>query len=196
MNDQNSGKSLTFFDTKDEDMNRTAQRAALIAARRSISASLRKKWDAQIAEQVVAWCKAHSVNVAGLYNPIQAEPSLYEIFPVLTEMGVQLALPSAPEINQALSFSLWKPGDQLMKDRYGVLVPLETAPKVKPEVLFIPCVGFTAEGYRLGYGGGFYDRTLAEPCKPTTIGIAYQLCLCELELMPHDVAMDGMITNY
>jgi len=177
-------------------MKKTAQRTALIAARRSISVSLRKKWDAQIAEQVVAWCKAHSVNVAGLYNPIQAEPSLCEIFPVLTEMGVQLAFPSVSEKNQALSFSLWQPGEPLMKDRYGVLVPVETAPKVKPEVLFIPCVGFTAEGYRLGYGGGFYDRTLAEPFKPTAIGIAYRISVCEFELMPYDVAMDGMITNY
>lgn len=180
-------------------MNRTAQRAALIAARRSISASLRKKWDAQIAEQVLAWCKAHSVKVAGLYNPIQAEPSLYEIFPLLSEMGVELALPTAPAKNhesQTLSFSAWKPGDQLMKDRYGVLVPLETAPKVKPEVLFVPCVGYTAEGYRLGYGGGFYDRTLAEQPKPKTIGIAYRICQCELELLPHDIVMDDIITNY
>jgi 5-formyltetrahydrofolate cyclo-ligase len=177
-------------------MNRTAQRAALIAARRSISAPLRKKWDAQIAEQVLAWCKANSVNVAGLYNPIQAEPSLYEIFPRLTEMGVELALPSAPSKDQGLTFSSWKIGDQLMKDRYGVLVPLETAPKVVPDVLFIPCVGYTAEGYRLGYGGGFYDRTLAGQPRPKTIGIAYRICICEMELMPHDIAMDGIITNY
>lgn len=180
-------------------MNRTAQRAALIAARRSISAPLRKKWDAQIGEQVVDWCKTHSIKLAGLYNPIQAEPSLYDIFPLLTQMGVVLALPSAPALNQTnqtLSFSAWKPGDQLMKDRYGVLVPLETALKVKPEVLFIPCVGYTAEGYRLGYGGGFYDRTLAEQPRPKTIGIAYRICLCEMELMPHDIAMDGIITNY
>jgi 5,10-methenyltetrahydrofolate synthetase len=177
-------------------MNRTAQRAALITARRSISAPLRKKWDTQIAQQVLAWCKTHKVKVAGLYNPIQAEPSLYEIFPLLAEMGVELALPSAPAKNQALTFSSWKPGDQLMKDRYGVLVPLETARKVKPEVLFIPCVGFTVDGYRLGYGGGFYDRTLAQQPKPKTIGIAYRISQCELELLPHDIAMDGIITNY
>lgn len=177
-------------------MKRTDQRTALIAARRSISASLRKEWDAQIARQVVAWCKARSVKVAGLYNPIQAEPSLCEIFPLLTEMGVQLAFPSVSEKNQSLSFSVWTPGDQLMKDRHGVLVPLETAPKVKPEALFIPCVGFTADGYRLGYGGGFYDRTLAQSFKPTAIGIAYQIGICEFELMPHDIAMDGIITNY
>lgn len=177
-------------------MNRTAQRAALIAARRSISSSQRKKWDAQIAEQVLSWCKEHSIKTAGLYNPIQAEPSLYEIFPQLAEMGVDIALPSVQGENQALLFSAWKLGDQLMKDRYGVLVPLETALKVKPDVLFIPCVGYTVDGYRLGYGGGFYDRTLAQQPKMKTIGIAYRLCECELEVLPHDIALDGIITNY
>jgi 5,10-methenyltetrahydrofolate synthetase len=177
-------------------MNRTALRAGLISARRSISAPLRRKWNTEIAEQVVDWCRTHSPKIAGLYNPIQGEPSLYEIFPQLTEMGVTLALPSVPEPNEALAFSAWKPGEALMQDRYGVLVPLETALKVTPEVLFIPCVGYTIDGYRLGYGGGFYDRTLAEPFKPQSIGIAYRMCQCELELMPHDIAMDGIITNY
>jgi 5-formyltetrahydrofolate cyclo-ligase len=158
-------------------MNRTAQRAALIAARRAISASLRKKWDAQIAEQVVDWCKTHTVKVAGLYNPIQAEPSLYSIFPLLVEMGIELSFPSAPVPNQALTFSAWKPGDELMKDQYGILVPLETAPKVKPDVLFIPCVGYTVDGHRLGYGGGFYDRTLTEQPKPN-----YRHCLSDLRM--------------
>lgn len=192
------GKGV-YFQIQDGNMNRTAQRAALIAARRSISATLRKKWDAQIAQQVLDWCKAHSIKIAGLYNPIQAEPSLYEVFPLLAEMGIELALPASPaknQANQTLCFSSWKPGDQLMKDRYGILVPLETALKVKPEVLFIPCVGYTKEGYRLGYGGGFYDRTLAQQPKPKTIGIAYRISQCELELLPHDIAMDSIITNY
>lgn len=177
-------------------MTRTAQRSALISARRAISAEQRKKWDAQISEQVYAWCKAHSIKIAGLYCPIQAEPSLHEIFSLLADIGVQIALPTASTKNQALTFSAWKPGDQLMKDFYGVLVPLETAPVVKPEVLFIPCVGFTQDGYRLGYGAGFYDRTLAEKPKPQAIGVAYRICQCELEIMPHDIAMDSIITNY
>lgn len=177
-------------------MNRNVQRAALIAARRAISASLRKKWDTQIAEQVLAWCKAQPVNVVGLYSPIQAEPSLHEIFPLLTEMGVKIALPSAPQKTQSLTFSVWNTGDELMKDRYGVLVPLDTALVVKPDVLFIPCVGFTADGHRLGYGGGFYDRTLAEQPRPKAIGIAYRICQCDLKIMPHDIALDSVITNY
>jgi len=176
-------------------MIRAAQRAALIAERRAICAQLRKQWDKEISAQVYAWCKEHEVKTAGVYSPIQAEPSLFEVFPMLAELGIKLALPAAPVRDQALTFSEWKPGDELMKDRYGVLVPLEAALPVRPDVLFIPCVGYTANGYRLGYGGGFYDRTLAEIPKPKTVGIAYRICQCDLEVQAHDIAMDFIITN-
>jgi len=174
---------------------RAAQRSQLISERRAICAQQRKQWDAEISEQVYNWCKANEINIAGVYSPIQAEPSLFDVFPRLAEIGVRLALPSAPAPDQALRFSAWKPGDALMKDRYGVLVPMESSPVVRPEVLFIPCVGYTDDGFRLGYGGGFYDRTLAEKPKPTTIGIAYKISRCELEVQPHDIAMDLIISN-
>ena len=175
--------------------NRTAQRAALIAERRAISAQQRKQWDREISMQVYNWCNANRVKTAGVYSPIQAEPSLSEVFPQLTELGIRLALPSVPGPHHGLTFAVWKPGDELMKDRFGVPVPLETAALVKPDVLFIPCVGYTAAGYRLGYGGGYYDRTLAEHPRPKTIGIAYRLSLCELEVQAHDIALDFVITN-
>jgi 5,10-methenyltetrahydrofolate synthetase len=174
---------------------RAAQRAVLIAERRAIDAHLRKQWDKEISEQVYVWCRAHHVKTVGVYNPIQGEPSMYEVFPLLAEIGIKLALPSVPAADHALTFSAWFPGDELMKDRYGVLVPLETAPVVKPDVLFIPCVGYTDDGFRLGYGGGFYDRTLAERPKPKTVGIAYRISRCELEVQSHDIALDHIITN-
>jgi len=177
-------------------MNRATQRAALIAARRAIDTHHRKLWDKQIADQVVAWCKANAVKSVGLYSPIQAEPCLNEIIPILSELGISTALPSAPAKDHPLKFSLFKQGDELMKDRYGVLVPLESAPTIEPEVLFVPCVGFTEKGYRLGYGGGFYDRTLARKPKPKAIGIAYRISMCEMDVAAHDVALDSMITDY
>jgi len=175
--------------------NRAAKRAALIAERRAIDPQLRKEWDITIARQVVAWCKANHVKTAGVYSPIQGEPSLYDVFTELADMGVQLALPSVPGKEHPLTFLAWKPGDELMKDRFGVLVPLKTARELKPDVLFIPCVGYTAQGYRLGYGGGYYDRTLAGKPKPRTVGIAYRISLCELEPHPHDIPLDVVITN-
>ncbi len=176
-------------------VNRAAKRALLIAERRAISPQLRKEWDKSIADQVVAWCRANAVRTAGVYSPIQGEPSLYEAFPLLTEIGIQLALPSVPGKEHPLTFLAWKPGDELMKDRFGVLVPLKSAAEVKPDVLFIPCVGYTANGYRLGYGGGYYDRTLAGTFKPKAVGIAYRISHCEIEPHPHDIPLDFIIIN-
>lgn len=174
---------------------RVELRSALIEQRRSIDTTLRRKWDGDIAQQVLDWCRQHPFGIAGIYSPIQAEPSLAEVLPQLTALGIRLALPAAPVRDQALQFAEWRPGDELMKDRFGVLVPLESAPILKPDVLFIPCVGFTSANYRLGYGGGFYDRTLAQAPRPRTVGIAYRISECELDVQPHDIALDFIITN-
>jgi 5-formyltetrahydrofolate cyclo-ligase len=174
---------------------RAAKRADLIAERRRIDVQLRKLWDKEISDQVYAWCRENPVKTVGVYSPIQGEPSLEEAFSMLAALGIKLALPSVPAVDRALTFAAWSPGDELMKDRYGVLVPLEAAPVVRPDVLFIPCVGFTVDRYRLGYGGGYYDRTLAEKPKPKTIGIAYRISQCELDVQPHDIALDHIITN-
>ena len=177
-------------------MNRSASRAALLDARRAISPVQRKQWDKEIADQVLAWCQANPVSTIGVYSPIQAEPSLAEIFPALVALGLRLALPRAPAQHQQLIFCAWAPGDALMKDRYGVLVPVQTAVTVKPDALIIPCVGYTRDGYRLGYGGGFYDRTLESRPRPKTVGIAYRFSLCTIEIEPHDIPMDSVITNF
>jgi 5-formyltetrahydrofolate cyclo-ligase len=66
---------------------------------------------------------------------------------------------------------------------------------VKPEVLVVPCVGFDAHGYRLGYGGGYYDRTLAAEQAPRTVGVAYAMCEAVFAVGPHDVRMGTVVTE-
>lgn len=70
---------------------------------------------------------------------------------------------------------------------------------VTPDLLFVPCVGFDADGYRLGYGGGYYDRTLAAwpaATRPVTVGIAYEACRTEaLAREAHDIPLDLVITD-
>jgi len=70
---------------------------------------------------------------------------------------------------------------------------------VIPELLLVPCVGFDADGYRLGYGGGYYDRTLAGwpgPTKPITVGVGYEACrTVALEREAHDIPLDMIVTE-
>ncbi len=77
----------------------------------------------------------------------------------------------------------------------GVQVPAASSAEVAPELLLIPCVGFNQERFRLGYGGGFYDRTLAARPRPRAIGVAYECSRAEFSVEAHDIALDAVVTE-
>ena len=92
-------------------------------------------------------------------------------------IGVQCALPVVAEKNAPLVFRAWQPGDALESGGFGTHHPYPDAPDVTPDILLVPLLAFDMEGYRMGWGGGFYDRTLAHLRASrravTSIGIAY-----------------------
>jgi len=98
---------------------------------------------------------------------------------------------------QPLSLRLWEPHAPLYEAGFGTLAPNEFAPQVEPDVIIMPLLGFDAAGTRLGYGGGYYDRTLDRlGKKPRLIGLAY--AAQELDAIPrepHDVPLDMVITE-
>ncbi len=86
-------------------------------------------------------------------------------------------------------------GEDLEVGPFGMLQPCEDASVLVPDVLFVPLVGFTEKGERLGQGGGHYDRWLAEHSEATKIGLAWDIQLCEtLPTEPHDIALDAIVT--
>jgi 5,10-methenyltetrahydrofolate synthetase len=117
----------------------------------------------------------------------------------LSALGHPIALPRMTGKAQALCFHRWQEGDALRAHAFGVLEPLETAPQIEPDIVLVPLLAFDRAGYRLGYGGGFYDRTLAalraqKPVK--AIGIAY--AGQETAAVPHDdhdQRLDGVLTE-
>ncbi|MES2535265.1 MAG: 5-formyltetrahydrofolate cyclo-ligase [Pseudomonadota bacterium] len=170
-------------------------RRALIAARQAVSADVRAEWDADIAGRVHAWWLANPVRILGVYWPIQDEPDLRSMYAELSRKGVALALPVVTDKDAPLEFAAWSPGDALIKDAHGVPVPAETRIFMRPEALLVPCVGFNAQRFRLGYGAGYYDRTLAALPRPLTVGIAYTCALAAFDAAPHDIALDTIITE-
>ncbi|WP_229751138.1 5-formyltetrahydrofolate cyclo-ligase [Undibacterium terreum] len=177
---------------------KAALRRQLLQNRRASDASARLDWDRRIASHLQQWCAQEQPRSLGVYWPIQAEPDLLGLYPALAEAGIQLALPVVQAKDAPLTFVQWTPGDAMEKDGYGIPIPLARDTAIWPDALLIPCVGFTAGKFRLGYGGGYYDRTLA--IKPAglavkTIGIAYQCGLAEFDGEPHDVALDMLITE-
>lgn len=174
--------------------NKAALRRALLADRQAISAEVRSSWDALIGAHVVAWWEEHRVAMLGVYWPIRGEPDLRPAYAALAARGVRLALPVVVGKEAALDFIEWKLGDAMTKDGLGVAVPTAGA-NVQPQALLIPCVGFNEQGFRLGYGGGFYDRTLAAAPRPHAIGIGYECARADFKADPHDIALDAIITE-
>lgn len=137
-------------------------------------------------------------SVAG-YVPMREEMDVMPALGGLFGVGHSLALPVVEAKDQPLRFRQWSPGQDLVAGHWHTRQPLDSAPMVEPSVFLVPLVGFDRRGYRLGYGGGFYDRTLTEARerRPVlAIGIAYTVQ--EVEKIPndaHDAVLDAIITE-
>ncbi|WP_374517106.1 5-formyltetrahydrofolate cyclo-ligase [Undibacterium squillarum] len=174
---------------------RKALRKALLSARKSVAAEQRRIWDVQIAERLLQWLAQRRPSSLAVYWPIQAEPDLREWYPQITAMGIQLALPWVVEKNAPLKFLAWQQGDAMELDEYGIPLPADKEKLIEPEILLVPCVGFNQQAYRLGYGGGFYDRTLAQLTSALPLGIAYELASTVFEPGEFDLPMSGILTE-
>lgn len=118
----------------------------------------------------------------------------------LRAQGAKTALPVVVGPRQPLIFRLWTPGDVLASGVYDIPYPAAGDP-VLPDIALVPMNGFDAAGYRLGYGGGFFDRTLESlradgGGRPVAIGVAYELARVEtIEPQPYDIPMDYVVTE-
>jgi 5-formyltetrahydrofolate cyclo-ligase len=170
-------------------------RKALLARRRALEPAQTAAWDAQIGARVLAWTRAHAPPTLGVYWALPGEVELAPVYAELARGGMRLALPVVLERHCALAFADWVPGEAMVKDRMGVAVPAQLRLVPRPGALLVPCLGFNAERFRLGYGGGFYDRTLAEAPRPLTAGVAYACLAAPFASAPHDVALDAILTE-
>ena len=142
--------------------------------------------------------------VIGAYWPIKGEfdplPALHrwkEDGELLDESQLRrIGLPVVDKIHKTLKFHAWYPGCPMEEDAYGIPKPKDTE-VIIPTLLFVPCVGYGPGGHRLGYGGGFYDRTLAslEP-RPYTVGLGFTHgFLGDLEPEPHDIPLNAILND-
>lgn len=175
---------------------RRDQRAALIAARIAMPTAMRRPASRAIGERLGLAIEAIRPLVLGAYWPIKRE---FDPLPFLREQigaGVPVALPTIGAKNQPLEFRLWHPGAKMAIGMYNIPYPADGG-VVIPDALLIPMVGFDGSGFRLGYGGGYYDRTLAAfSPRPYAIGIAFQLGrLDTIRPLSHDIPMDYIVTE-
>ena len=110
------------------------------------------------------------------YYPYRSEIDVMPLLERLAGQGMQIALPVVVESEQPLIFRSWKPDDPTKKGELNIEIPLESSPEVEPDVLLVPLLAFDDRGYRLGYGGGYYDRTLEQLRAKkdiVAVGVAY-----------------------
>ncbi len=175
---------------------RKSERARLLAERQAVPGRLRQR----MAPLILDSLETHVPNLRdaaiGLYWPIRAEIDLRRLTDSCAGTDAIFALPVVIEKRAPLEFHRWRPGDRLTRGVWNIPVPA-TRELVTPDVLLVPLLGHDDAGYRLGYGGGYYDRTLAamNP-RPQAIGIGYAHARIEtIQPQPHDIPMDAIITE-
>lgn len=186
------------METIDTMVDKAALRKALRLARAQRDPAAKAQHDAAIGARVLAWWHAMAAEAPvslGVYWPLKGEPDLSAAYAELAARGVRLALPVVLARDAALGFAEWAPGEAMLADSMGVAVPAQLRMVERPPALLVPCLGFNAQGYRLGYGGGYYDRTLEQVPRPLTAGVAYASDLAQFASAPHDVALDLIITD-
>lgn len=175
---------------------RKVERTELIARRAAISAEQRTQWNERITASLSDGFPCPAQAVIGFCWPYKGEFDARFAVHAWRKIGAQAALPEVVQNGAPLQFRLWHPGVSMRPGVYDIPVPVDT-PIVIPDVAIVPMNGFDAQGYRLGYGGGFFDRTLAA-CEPRiiAIGVAYEaLRLATIHPQSHDIAMDFVVTE-
>ncbi len=172
-----------------------ALRAALIAARRTMPADVKTQADARIIERLARWIDARQVKLLGGYLAMAGEPELAPLYAMLAERGVRVAMPVVVERHYPLRFVPWQPGDALARDASGTMAPVARAGYVQPDAVIAPCLGYTDSKLRLGYGGGYFDRTLAQSPRPLAVGVAYAMAKVAFAADDYDVPLDDIITD-
>lgn len=175
--------------------NKLELRRTLLASRKALAADQRALFDRRLAEKILQWWRTEKPASLGVYIPMRGEPDVRQAYAELAAAGVQLALPVIIGDNAPLQFVSWTPGEALRKDRFGTDIPLADNALLQPQALLIPCLGFNADCFRLGYGGGFYDRTLTAEPRPRTLGVAYALGEVDFASEVYDIALDAVVTE-
>ena len=175
---------------------RKVQRERLIADRLALSAAFRGDAAAKIARALDTLSGDLGGRVVSAYWPFRGEPNLRPWLASLQVRGAHTALPVVVASRTPLIFRSWRQGDRLARGVWNIPIPAG-GEVVIPDIVIAPLVGFDPDFYRLGYGGGFFDRTLVQlPASTVAIGVGYdQAAMASIIPQPHDIPMHHIVTE-
>jgi 5-formyltetrahydrofolate cyclo-ligase len=184
---------MTLSDSK------AALRAQALARRGLVTTAEAKAFAGRLGEIGAGLAAEHQAAAVSGFWPIKDEVSTLSLLESLAKRGIVTALPVMLGRDQPLTFRAWKPDEPLVEVQMKIKEPPPEAPEVLPDLLFVPLAAFDRQGHRLGYGAGYYDRTLAKlrALKTiTAVGVAFEVQeLQEIPQGPHDEPLDYVLTE-
>lgn len=175
---------------------RAARRGELLAARQAMPAAQRAQWNEALCTHLRDMLPAVRGVVIGAYMPFRGEPDLRALLEVWRQAGAEIALPVMKGRGMAMEFRAWWPGCAVVQGPLSLPMP-DGTPLLTPRLLLMPPVGFDEGAFRLGYGGGYFDHTLAAMTPaPIKIGVAFELSrIASITPQHYDVPMDFVVTE-
>jgi len=175
---------------------RKETRARLLNERVRLAGHFRRAQSEEAKRRLVQNVELQKFQTIGLYWPIRGEIDCRDIARAHVERGGIVALPVVVERNAPVEFWRWRPGARMGRGLWDIPIPLERE-VVHPDAFIVPLIGFDSACYRLGYGGGYYDRTLAAATKrPFCVGIGYNSgALSTIYPQEHDIPLDAIVSD-
>lgn len=174
---------------------RKEARSKILAARTALPSTLRQGMSAALMERLHMVLEEAEGPIS-FYWPFRGEPDLRPLMRTLAAEGIEIALPVGKKLGEPLTFRPWSPSCAMTRGIWDIPIPA-TDLEIAPQTIVAPLVGFDAALYRLGYGGGFFDRTLAARRKPAeVIGVGFAMFqLSSIKPQPHDIPMGRIVTE-
>jgi len=175
---------------------RNALRREMVTRRAALPPDQHAALSARLCDHLTTLLTQVSVASAAFCWPIKNEADIRPAMIDWIQQGIRIALPVVVEVDAPLAFRTWTPQTVLTPDRYGIPTPAD-GDWLTPEALLLPLNAFDNAGYRLGYGGGYFDRTLAALApKPLAIGIGFELNrVASIRPQTHDQRLDWIVTE-
>jgi len=175
---------------------RAALRREKLAARMALDEASHAALSARIESHLAALLAPLPPQTLAFCAPVRGEFDARPLASLLLERGWQAAMPVVIESDAPMRFRRWTPACTMGVDRHGIPIP-QDGPDVVPDIVLLPLLAFDAQGFRLGYGGGYFDRTLAALVpRPLAIGIGFELGrVADIRPQTHDIPLAAVVTE-
>jgi len=182
--------------TPDHGVFRAALRREKLAARVALDPAAHAALSAALERHLAALLRPLAPQTLAFCAPVRGEFDARPLTSRLIGLSWHAAMPVVTAVDAPMHFHAWTPASVMGTDRYGIPIPADGA-AVIPDIVLLPLLAFDAQGFRLGYGGGYFDRTLAAMApRPQAIGVGFELGrVADIRPQAHDVRLDAIVTE-